>query len=552
MLQAIQNNSFPDDPNVLADMMRGLVAPDAIDHIKSECEYINYKADPVGFGQDKLGESYTDEVKTLLESVRDYPVTIAISATGTGKTHAAGRAAVWFYKTQKQPKVFTAAAPPIDNLKTLLWGEIGNIIRKHKHMFRNDYITDLNISSAPPLRSIMDSMDEEDNISFIRGVTIPTSGSASEREAKFSGKHAPSMLFIFDEGDAIPDEVYDGSDGCMSGGHVRMLIMFNPKAKIGAAYRKIRDKKANVVYLSAFGHPNVITGQDVIEGAVTRAKTVQRIVEMCIPLVDGETPDAECFKLPEFLIGEVGYSDGGKAYPPLKPGHYRIKDPSFSYKVLGQYPARGSNQLISEEWVNAARSRYDAYVAKFGEKPPVGTRAIQGVDVGEFGSDDNVSVFRYGGYVEVVLMPGDVDTIETGDNAVRENQNRDVSVAYVDGTGVGTGVAPYMQRKGCSAISVKVASSPTEKTEMGEFKILRDQLAWAVREWLRADPGAMLPPDETLIEEILVMTYEIKNGYVRVLDRDSIRDLIKRSPDRWSALCMTFSPGGFFMECDLT
>ena len=35
MLQAIQNNSLPDDPNTLAGMMRGLVAPDALDSIRA-------------------------------------------------------------------------------------------------------------------------------------------------------------------------------------------------------------------------------------------------------------------------------------------------------------------------------------------------------------------------------------------------------------------------------------------------------------------------------------------------------------------------------------
>ena len=537
---------------VFASVVRPHIAPEALSIIRQDVGLHKYHKDPVGFGQDILGEHYTSEVKTLLESVRDYPVTIAVSATGTGKTHAAARAAAWFYKTQRQPKVFTAAAPPIDNLATLLWGEIGNIVRKHKRLFINDYITHLNISSAPPLSSIMDSMDAEENVSFIKGLTIPTSGSPAEREAKFSGKHAPSMLFIFDEGDAIPDEVYSGADGCMSGGFVRMLIMFNPKAKVGEAYRKIRDKLANVVYLSAFGHPNVISGEDVIEGAVTRAKTVQRICEWTRPLVEGETHDSECFKLPEFLIGEIGISDAGKEYPALKPGYYKIQNPAFSYKVLGNYPAKGTNQLISEEWINRARSRYDAYVSVYGEKPPIGTAAIQGVDVGEFGTDENISAFRYGGYLELVILPGDVDTLVTGDNATRENKKRNVSIAYVDATGVGTGVAPYMQREGCSASPVKVASSPTETTEEGEFKILRDQLWWSAREWLRTDPGAMLPPDELLIEELNTATYEVVNGKVRVMDSDTFRDLIKRSPDRASALIMTFAPGGFFGECDMT
>ncbi len=57
--------------------------------------YSEYQADPIGFGQDKLGESYTDEVKILMESVRDYPVTIAISATGTGKIDIESRKIVY-------------------------------------------------------------------------------------------------------------------------------------------------------------------------------------------------------------------------------------------------------------------------------------------------------------------------------------------------------------------------------------------------------------------------------------------------------------------------
>jgi hypothetical protein len=515
--------------------------------------YSEYQADPIGFSQDILGESYTDEVKILMESVRDYPVTIAISATGTGKTHAAARVAIWFYKTHDQSKVFTAAAPPIDNLETLLWGEIGNVVRKHKKMFVDDYITYLNISSTPPLSSkTLDDMEDEEEISFIKGVTIPTSGTSHERESKFSGKHAPNMLFIFDEGDAVPDEVYKGADGCMSGGHVRMLIMFNPKSQVGEAYRKIRDGRANVVYLSAFGHPNVITGEDVIPGAVTRETTVRRVNEWCRPLVGDEQPDSECFDLPDFLVGSVAESQAGKEYPPLKSGHYKIIEPSFSYMVLGRYPAKGVNQLISTAWVARARSRYDAYVSQNGQIPPVGVSAVMGVDVGEFGSDENVSCFRYGGYTEFILMPGGVDTMETGDNATIEFKKRNTSIAHVDATGVGAGVAPHMQRNGCSATPVKVASSPTETTELGEFYILRDQLWWACREWLRTDPGAMLPRDELLIEELQTPTYEVTNGKIRVMKKDFMRELLRRSPDRADSLCLTFAPFGFFSECDLS
>ena len=116
-------------------------------------------------------------------------------------------------------------------------------------------------------------------------MTIPASGTPAQREAKFSGKHAPNLLFIIDEGDAVPDEVYKGIESCMTGGHARLLIMFNPRAEIGEPSRMERDGRASVVHLSAFSHPNLIQGKDVIAGAVTRETTVRRINQWCRPRI---------------------------------------------------------------------------------------------------------------------------------------------------------------------------------------------------------------------------------------------------------------------------
>ena len=488
--------------------------------------FSEYQNAPVTFGEEVLGETFTDDVKAMMESVRDNPVTIAKSANATGKTHGAARVAAWWFKSFSDSQVYTGAAPPESNLKKLLWGEIGSIVEKHPKIFKSDTATNLHVQRSAQ--------------SFLTGVTIPSSGTEAQREAKFSGKHAPHLLFILDEGDAVPDEVYRGIESCMSGGHARLLVMFNPRAEVGEACRMERDGRANVVRLSAFSHPNVVQGRDIIPGAVTRETTVRRINEWCRPLVDGEPVDSECFELPAFLVGATAKSQSGQEYAPLRPRPYKIMDPAFSYMVLGRYPAQASTQLISREWIARARSRWDVYVAENGETPPKGTSALMGQDVGEFGSDSNVACFRYGGFVEQFVVWGGVDTVKTSDRAVSEYEARTVSRVNVDATGVGAGVAPHMKRSGCNAIPVKVASSPTETTELGEFQILRDQLWWACREWLRTDPGAMLPPDEQLIEELQTPTYEIQNGKIRVMKKVTMRELLKRSPDRADALCLTF------------
>jgi phage terminase large subunit len=487
-----------------------------------------YQDDPVSFIQNELGSTLTAEQREVCDSVRDYETTIVKSANAVGKTYDAAHIAVWFYKCFPDSQVYTAAAPPESNLKRLLWGEIGRIVGEQPKLFADDTVNVLHIA--------------RNEWSFITGVTIPASGTEQQREAKFSGKHAPNLLFIIDEGDAVPDEVYRGIDACMSGGRARLLVMFNPRNESGPVYRKERDHQGNVISLSAFHHPNVITGQEQIRGAVTREKTVKRINEWSRPLQKDEKADSESFEVPAYLVGVTAKGSNGNSYLPLAAGVRRITDPALSYMVLGQYPAQSETQLISRAWISAARARWDVYLTQFGERAPANAQAIHGQDVAEFGADENVACFRYGGWVAPFITWSGIDTLQTGERAADLARVHKPLWSNVDATGVGAGVAPVMMRKGCRAHRIMVASSPTIRTEQGEFNILRDQIWWAMREWLRTDPGAMLPPDERLCEELATPTYSVDRGKIRVMTKDVIKELLRHSPDRADSLALTFAP----------
>jgi len=530
-------NTF--NPEQFAAILASKLAPGVLESLQKENQYQTYQNDPVGFCQDILNVTLTDDVKVMMESVRDNQITVAISANATGKSHGSARVAIWFYTCHPNCKVFTAAAPPYENLKNILWGEIGSVAIRYPELFKGHTVTSLDIRRGP-----------ED---FLTGVTIPSSGTAEEREAKFSGKHQENMLFVLDEGDAIPDDVYKGIESCMSGGiKIRLLIMLNPRQASGAVWRMQRDRTANVVHLSAFNHPNVITGDNIIPGAVDRETTVRRINEWTRLLIENEKiTEHTTFTLPEFLAGATAKRQDGTQYHPLKAGKYKIINPAFSYMVLGRYPAAGSNQLISQEWISRARSRYDIYVIEHGETPPVGVKGIMGLDCAEFGDDLNVVVGRYGGYLTKFDTWGGVDPIETGSKAIDwYNSNLNISHANVDATGVGAGVAPHMQRADKIASSIKVASKPTITTEIGEFRILRDELWWRVREWLRTDSGAMLPPDEELIEELTCPTYNTDSGKIEIMKKPDMKAILKRSSNKSDALCMTFANiEGFLQDC---
>jgi hypothetical protein len=490
----------------------------------------------VGFCEEKLGATLTDDQKIIAESFWKYQYTLVKSANAVGKTHGAGKLMCASYAVFPGSQVYGGAAPPESNLKNILFAEVYDTVEKNPEVFKNDKKMVMEISRSAK--------------SFIRGVTIPTAGTETQREAKFSGKHAPHLFFVLDEADAIPDEVFRGVESCVSGGNVHVLIMFNPRAESGEAWRLERDGKANIVELSAMTHPNVVTGEDKIPGAVTRETTVRRINEWCRPLAEDEAPGLETFELPEFLESAVASSHAGNPYPPLKAGVYKIEAPEFYYMVLGKYPAAGANRLINREWIAQARERWDEHVSVNGNEPLPGMRATMGLDVAEMGEDANVACFRYGGFVDKPVTWTGMDIIASGDRAMIEYESRKVSRVNVDGHGVGAGVAPYLLRQGAPAVSVKVASKPTEKTELGEFQILRDQLWWSVREWLRTEQ-AMLPPDELLIEELACPTYEVENGKIRIMKKPTMRELLKRSPDRADALCLTFNQSGYFSACDI-
>ncbi len=500
-----------------------------------------YQQDPVGFINDVLGITLTGDIKRMAESVRDHRITVARSATGTGKSHGASAIALWFYKAFPNSRVYTTANP-YENQK-ILWGELSAMAGNE--LFIDDKVTTMHI--------------ERNSKDFITALTVPTTGTDEVREGKFSGKHHENMLFVCDEGDTIPDFAYRGIEGCMSGGHVRLLILFNPRYEAGEPYRHEVNRTANIVHLSAFNHPNVTTGKNLIPGAVDREVTVQRINEWCRPLNESEKPSINTFELPSFLEGATARKKGVAAeYSPLRPGHYFINEPAFFYMVLGEYSPQPEQQLISREWVDNARSRWDSYVSNHGEVPPAEVQPILGADIAEFGRDNNVIALRYGGWIARLKKWSGVDIEETGTRLISESRESNASVSYIDATGIGAGIAPKMQKAKCTAVGIKVAERPTVKCDLGEFAQLRDQLYWAFREWLRTDPGAMLPPDEKLIQQCLVPTYEITKGKIKIMPKNPtegkvcMRDLLKGSPDELDAVVMTFGGTGLvFRGLDL-
>jgi intein/homing endonuclease len=442
--------------------------------------------------------------------------------------------ALWWFRCFPAAEVYMTAAPPEKNLRRILWDKVVAGMRGNADVFDGSTISGMTVKSStvPPVASI-------------DGVPIPGQGMEHERESRFGGKHAPYLLFIVDEGDAVPDAVYKGIESCTSGGMARLLVMYNPRFKHGHVYSMVKHQEAKVIQLSAFNHPNVVTGKDLYPGAVTRERTAWRVNAWCRYLKeDDDYNGSDVFELPEYLVDYVAKRKDGTFYPPLRVGRYRVEEPQFFYMVLGQYPTRDENVLIEEALIEAAVNRWNDYVDENGEHPQQGVDGRAGLDPGELGSDKTALCARWGSFVRGFTTWGGVDIGVTNERAELICREDGYKQVFVDANGFGAGVAPYLRRVGINGIAIKTQVSATEFCEQGEFSRMRDQLLWQIRVFLKENPASMLPDDDELREELLALKYTMDaRGRIKITDKETLREILKRSPNKADALALTFAPG---------
>lgn len=512
--------------------------------------YGDYQGDPAGFISDVLGEkTLTNDQLRILDTLAKYDRIVVKSATGTGKSFLGARIATYFFKAYERAQIYMAAAPPESNLRRILWSELSEVFIKNPSVFEGEKISDLKIRRTT------------DPKSYIVGTTIPQNGTEDERKARFSGKHSPVLVFLLDEADAIPGEILEAIEGCMSGGSVTKLIMFmNPKKKGGYIYHElIRGKQAHVITMSAFNHVNVVTGEDVIPGAVTRKTVLQRINEWTYIPNEDEYKDVwdewqesgnlknGFFSIPDCLIGTTCQRTNGDGdYDPLPAGIRKVKPlyQKFFYMVLGEYPLDDAQQLIPTEAIEAARTRWDLWVAQYGENPPELVRPIMGLDVAEYGRDANSLCLRYGNWVPNFKKRNgiDPDTVALWASKIYKEVN--CRSGKIDAIGIGSGIPSRMGRDGCNGVAgIKVNEKPSNKhSQDGEFGSLRDEIYWLMAKWVQND-SSMLPPNKTLVDSLLALQYEVNSkGKICIISKKQLKTKLGYSPDDLDSLALTFSP----------
>lgn len=429
------------------------------------------------FGTEVLGqEIYTPGQQEVLESLVRFERTSVKSGHGVGKTNLAATATLWF-KYAFTPSVVITTAPTERQVKQLLWREIRS---RHRNAIQK--------LEGKPL-----------TMSLELGPIDYALGFSTNDPNQIQGFHSIHILIIIDESNGFAEELFEPIEGLLSGGNmIRYLQLGNPIVASGSFFTSFGDGETNNITLSCLDHPNVITGKNIIPGAVTR-KWVEK--------------------------QRRGWGE----------------DSAFwQSRVLGVFPTRAADIIVNLAWFETCE------LIKPNKKKKANRKNLYlGVDVGEYGDDPHV--FYLGTpdrLVEIRTKNGEPrEAIGITKQIIRQ-YDLDPSHVSIDGIGVGATVYSVL-KEDFPKIKRFVASETAIDEE--SFANKGTEAWWNVRNLLNPESEiyneySLKGRKDRLKQDLCTRKYETNTkGQIMMEPKKAYRLRMKRSPDYGDAMAICYS-----------
>lgn len=406
--------------------------------------------------------------KELRLGLRKTAARIAVrSGHGPGKSALIAWLIYWFMSTTDRPRI-VATANTASQLEKKTWMELGlwHKRARNRHWF---------IYTATQL------MRKGNENRGWRADAIPWSEHRSEA---FAGTHAEYVMYLFDEASAIPDTIWEVSEGAMT---------------------------TKFCFFVAFGNPTRNTGKfrDCFRSLRHRWDTMK---------VDARTAKrANRAQLNEWI------EDYGE-------------DSDFSrIRVKGDWPRTGEQEFIPEADVWAARQRRLDEINRAMPK-------ICACDVARGGGTTTrpsltvISVRQGPILLRQLRYPvNDLMLVVGYCTEVLNSEKPDAF--FIDANGIGAGVYDRLRQLGYNNVHAVYGSETAERDDVYHNK--RVECWGLMRDWLkRAD----IPDDQMLADDLVAPKYgfDMHNRF----QLESKEDMIKRnvqSPDSADSLSLTFA-----------
>lgn len=253
-----------------------------------------YRDRPVAFIEDVLGGAPWAVQREIAEAVAADPRVVVRSCNGAGKDWLAARLALWW--------VFARGG---------LCVVLGPTERQVKEVVMRNEVRRA-FGGAPDLPGELFEMALR-----VEGDGGGIVGMTSTNSSKLTGYHHPNgVLVVITEAQGVEDHTWEAAIANTTGESCAILAVGNPLSPIGRFFDVSRSASWRSFRVSAFDHPNVIEGREVVPGAVTRSFI--------------ETIRTE----------------------------YGEESPQYRARVLAEFPMESEEALCRLEWLEAAGARW--------------------------------------------------------------------------------------------------------------------------------------------------------------------------------------------------
>lgn len=429
------------------------------------------------------------------------------SATGTGKTYLASRAIYWFLDCFDNSLVVTTA-PKERQLKTILWAEVSRSFSKFKKIRPNAELFDLRLLPEGKKTHLKDM--EEDELTDMHQAIGITAGVKADEESstKMQGFHRENMLFIIEECAGVAHPILTAIKNTCTGTNNKILGIGNPDSVVDALHELSELPYIKSIRISGLDHPNVVTGKELIKGAVTRESIS------------------------------------------IRKDEYGEESNMYKSRCRGLSPLQGSDSLIHHNWIKQCSVLMDSEARKI----PLNSRSSNalGIDVANSKNGDKAAA-AFGErnvlkYLKEFQCPNANDIAY---NVVKEheeirNSDRefydlpniiDWQIAHecigVDAVGVGVGTVNEFKNLGVIVTALQGGQDESqipldnEKKPLYKFSNLRAQMYWQLRQDLMKKEIIIDISDKAvlkkLVKELINIKYKTSNNAIIIESKEDIK-----------------------------
>ncbi len=460
-----------------------------LDPAQAQEHIASWLRDPVLFARQCWGKDPWAKQAEVLHACRKYRRVTVRSCNGAGKSCVAAMAVLDFLYSHPGSLVITTA-PGARQVEGIVWREIREMWEPKATLMGGE---------MPPKAAEL----------RLNGIQWRAVGFTTKAPGQFMGYHHPWMLVVVDEASEVEEEVFAAIWRLMSGQNSKLLLIGNPLRCRGVFFdshqpdRKWSERNNEgffQLHISAFETPNVRAGKEVIPGLAS----------------------------PEWVA--------------TMKADYGEESPEYKACVLGEFPIEDDWTLVPLDWVHKAMSLDNAP----GPDEAKG-ELIMGVDVSRFGDDRTIACIRNDR--EIVALkrmerPGNLGLMEVADWIIQIGDAHNIPGPHwiIDGGGLGGGLVDRLRQLGKN---VGQADFGMSAQDQNAFLNRRAEMYWRLR--MRLCPTVQENPFYIpsfctgLKAQLPSIKYKTVEGRRRVDSKETLRAILKRSPDESDALAMTFA-----------